>query len=107
MRRLARRLFMVCSAVSLLLCVAVCVLWVRSYSNWDRAVHSSVTRGDVLAVRQVDAETLCGVLCLTAMNCRTTSGWYREVEANPDLVQADEYPSLELVIPFEETGLYP
>ena len=30
MRRLARRLFTLCSAVSLLLCVAVCVLWVRS-----------------------------------------------------------------------------
>ena len=33
MRRLARRLFTLCSAVSLLLCVAVCVLWVRSYSG--------------------------------------------------------------------------
>jgi hypothetical protein len=31
MRRLARRLFRLCSAVSLLLCVAACVLWVRSY----------------------------------------------------------------------------
>jgi hypothetical protein len=30
MRRLARHLFTVCSAVSLLLCVAVCALWVRS-----------------------------------------------------------------------------
>ena len=33
MRRLARRLFTLCSALSLLLCVAVCVLWVRSYSR--------------------------------------------------------------------------
>ena len=32
MRRLARRLFTLCSAVSLLLCVAVCVLWVLSYT---------------------------------------------------------------------------
>ena len=31
MRRLTRHLFTLCSAVSLLLCVAVCVLWVRSY----------------------------------------------------------------------------
>ena len=31
MRRLARRLFTLCSAVSLLLCVAACMLWVRSY----------------------------------------------------------------------------
>src|SRR6188768_485090 len=31
MRRLARHLFTLCSAVSLLLCVAVCALWVQSY----------------------------------------------------------------------------
>jgi hypothetical protein len=31
MRPVRRRLFTFCSAVSLLLCVAVCVLWVRSY----------------------------------------------------------------------------
>jgi hypothetical protein len=35
MRRLTRYLFTFCSAVSLLLCVAVCVLWVRSYSYCD------------------------------------------------------------------------
>jgi hypothetical protein len=35
MRRLARHLFTLCSAVSLLLCVAVCVLWVRSYVRKD------------------------------------------------------------------------
>jgi hypothetical protein len=34
-RRFARHLFTLCSAVSLLLCVAVCVLWVRSYSAFD------------------------------------------------------------------------
>jgi hypothetical protein len=31
MRRVARHLFTLCSAVSLLLCVAVCALWARSY----------------------------------------------------------------------------
>jgi hypothetical protein len=31
MRRLARRLFTILSALSLVLCVAVCVLWARSY----------------------------------------------------------------------------
>jgi hypothetical protein len=36
MRRVVRRLFMLCSALSLLLCVAVCVLWVRSYWCADR-----------------------------------------------------------------------
>src|SRR5687767_9569802 len=35
MRRLARRLFTLCSAVSLLLCVAAYVLWVRSYREVD------------------------------------------------------------------------
>ena len=38
MRRLARRLFTLCSAVSLLLCAAVCVLWVRSYATTDHVV---------------------------------------------------------------------
>ncbi|MDQ3149235.1 MAG: hypothetical protein M3Q38_04840 [Chloroflexota bacterium] len=38
MRRLARHLFTLCSALSLVLCVAVCVLWVRSYSATARGV---------------------------------------------------------------------
>jgi hypothetical protein len=37
MRRLARHLFTLCAAVSLVLCVAVCVLWVRSYQRADLA----------------------------------------------------------------------
>jgi hypothetical protein len=32
---MARRLFALCSALSLLLCVAACVLWVRSYWAYD------------------------------------------------------------------------
>jgi hypothetical protein len=35
MRRLARRLFAPCSAASLLLWAAVCVLWVRSHGDFD------------------------------------------------------------------------
>ena len=38
MRRFARRLFTLCSAVSLVLFVAVCVLWMRSYSPSDTPV---------------------------------------------------------------------
>jgi hypothetical protein len=34
-RRVFRHLFTLCSALSLLLCVAVCVLWVRSYFRAD------------------------------------------------------------------------
>ncbi len=40
MKRLARHLFTLCSAVSLLLCVAVCVLWVRSYWAEDVIVYA-------------------------------------------------------------------
>jgi hypothetical protein len=35
MRRFARRLFTLCPAVSLGLCLAVCVLWARSYGRLD------------------------------------------------------------------------
>ena len=35
MKRFARHMFTLCSAVSLLLCASVCVLWVRSYRNTD------------------------------------------------------------------------
>jgi hypothetical protein len=38
-RRLARHLFTLCSALSLLLCVAVCVLWVRSYVATEWLVY--------------------------------------------------------------------
>jgi hypothetical protein len=43
MRRLARHLFALCSAVSLLLCVAVCVLWVRSQWSIERVVYATRT----------------------------------------------------------------
>jgi hypothetical protein len=48
MKRLARHLFTLCAAVSLLLCVAVCVLWVRSYSVMDIV---AVRQGENLADR--------------------------------------------------------
>ena len=34
---MTRRLFTLCSALSLLLCAAACVLWVRGYSEYDLA----------------------------------------------------------------------
>ena len=37
MKRLARRLLTLRAAASLLLCVAACVLWVRSYGRWEEA----------------------------------------------------------------------
>ena len=49
MRRLARRLFTLCSALSLLMCVAVCVLWLRSYEvdvfNWYATVPDPASSG--------------------------------------------------------------
>jgi hypothetical protein len=39
MRRLARPLFALCSAVSLLLCVAVCVLWAHSNHASDSVTY--------------------------------------------------------------------
>src|SRR5688500_17560396 len=50
MRRLARHLLTFCSAVSLLLFVAVCVMWVRSYwvyDEWKWTRTSWSAAGDV------------------------------------------------------------
>ena len=41
-----RRLFNFFSAASLLLCVAVCVLWVRSYRRFDDVVYVARHRVD-------------------------------------------------------------
>jgi hypothetical protein len=44
MRRLARRLFTLCSAASLLLCVGMCVLWARSYGRCEWFEVGNATR---------------------------------------------------------------
>jgi hypothetical protein len=41
-----RRLFTLLSALSLLLCVATCVLWVRSYQVWDRLEQTRTYASD-------------------------------------------------------------
>jgi hypothetical protein len=52
MRRLARHLFTILSALSLLLCVAVCVLWVQSYLIADNFTYARVwDDGDSWATR--------------------------------------------------------
>jgi hypothetical protein len=48
MRRLARHLLTLCSALSLMLCVAVCVMWVRSYEGQHRVSHVVRGRGYAL-----------------------------------------------------------
>ena len=51
MRRIARHLFTILSALSLLLCVGTCVLWVRSYSVWDEVVWDARnTYGSTLSI---------------------------------------------------------
>ena len=48
MKRLARQLFTFCALLSLLLCVAACVLWVRSYVVRDVIEYETPGRWDVL-----------------------------------------------------------
>ena len=55
-----RRLFTLLSAVSLVLCVATCVLWVRSYRVWDEVR----VRGE----RQVDLLARRGAVLLNVMS---------------------------------------
>jgi hypothetical protein len=54
MKRLARHLFTLCSAVSLVLCVALCVLWVRSYWAYDDWNYTGPPR----TARRVESVTL-------------------------------------------------
>jgi hypothetical protein len=53
MRRPARHLFTLCSAASLLLCLAVCVLWVRSYFSEDSVIAADRTPDSRLRIRQL------------------------------------------------------
>jgi hypothetical protein len=83
MRRLARHLFTLCSAVSLLLCVAACVLWVRG--RWVADDYTWVRdRGDTSIMTRISCAS--GVLGITRN--RTTyaateeAGRYRERLAN-------------------------
>ena len=57
MRRLARHLFTLCSAVSLLLCVAACVLWLRSYIGTCVAYIAHEVSGRELCARG------CSLVC--------------------------------------------
>jgi hypothetical protein len=52
-RRLARPLFTFCSAVSLLLCMAVCVLWVRGHTVADTILWRGPDRTDSQGKRAV------------------------------------------------------
>jgi hypothetical protein len=69
MRRLARHLFTLCSAVSLLLCVAVCVLWVRSCRVQDDVIH------DRSGVRQIGLGTRTGQVALCRIESLSAGGY--------------------------------
>lgn len=69
MRRVARHLFPRCSAVSLLLCVAVCVLWMRSFEVTDDIVY---TRGEV---GQIGLGSAKGRITLCIIQSRKPAGF--------------------------------
>ncbi len=64
MRRLARRLFTLCSAVSLLLWVLVCLLWVRS------AKCSDTFSAFVPSETYLSATSRAGMLIFTSVRTR-------------------------------------
>ena len=89
MRRLARRLFTLCSAVSLLLCVAVCVLWVRSYARADEGYwrRDDLTAGTA-ETRKVWLRSARGVAWGLIYRESTPLGpgdreYYLDLEVNP------------------------
>ena len=57
MPRPARRLFTLCSAVSLLLCIALCVLWVRSYRVGDGLQWWSAGRDGGVSYHRVTSDS--------------------------------------------------
>jgi len=78
MRRLARSLFTLCAAVSLVLCVAACVLWVRSG-----------VRGEVRAWRDADCAG-----CFSTL--RSAAGYIQYTRSEypfpvPEAMQAGHY----------------
>ncbi len=72
MRRLARRLFTVCSAVSLVLCVAVCVLWGRSYWVQDTLTWSSGRYDPSSPVRVTRVISMYGIVAVMTMSIPAT-----------------------------------
>jgi hypothetical protein len=89
MRRVARRLFMLCSVVSLLLWVASCVLWVRSYSASDhlfrsRRIQIPLTPEDRDWARgeghEAEVTVLCRTVALTSLQGRVILMHRQETE---------------------------
>jgi len=85
MRRLARHVFTIIAALSLLLCVAVCVLWVRSYRP---VLDYIVWRGDTTLMAQSKGGRLWlqvweGADPLPTWPARVDLGWVLRGTTNP------------------------
>lgn len=61
MKRLARHLFTLCSALSLVLCVALCAVWVRSYFARDGLGRLHYTPGIDKEDHHIWVQANCGV----------------------------------------------
>jgi hypothetical protein len=86
MKRLARHFLTLCSAVSLLLCVAVCVLWVRSYRVGDGAVWKPSADDDAYYSTYV----ALGRWRFDKGHWRNhAADFYRDVDAVPGYIEAN------------------
>jgi hypothetical protein len=83
-RRFIRHLFTLCSVVSLLLLIAVCVLWHRSYELTDRVTHTSAAGQQSAYSRQGHA-VLNALFADWSNQPVSTFGlkYYRDVPAHP------------------------
>jgi hypothetical protein len=64
MRRLARQLITLCSAASLLMCVAMCVLWALSYRVRDELFWGNLKSSDAWRYRSLMLRSNCGRMML-------------------------------------------
>lgn len=85
MRKFADLLFKLCAAISLLVCVAVCVLWVRSYWVGDGCVWKPAAGDD----RYYSTALALGRWRFDAGHWRThEADFYRDI-SDPDYIEAD------------------
>jgi hypothetical protein len=84
MRRLARHLFTLCSAASLLLCVAAGVLWVRSYSHPFLLYYDWLNTAGQIEARSVYCHSDNGAVEITAdRTIAHTDHWAKSFMGEP------------------------
>ena len=91
MRRLAQPFWMLCSAVSLVLCVAVCVLWVRSGSRdqGDRVGWIVERRGAFL--RNLNLISRHGSIRFVKSTINLATWFALQTIRNGEIVSADAF----------------